>query len=790
VFASRSSQFLTEPVQDAAESASAASVRWLTGALWSGDAVLLVRVADFARRWLSTERIERSLSALQDCVDCEAEVRQVSADLYAIRAEMPEGPEDPTAIVRVWRLSQALASALANDWSAETSTIPAPVTPPLFLGPGPGVGAQGAGSAETSTIPAPVTPPLFLGVGAPGVGAAGLRLVSVDEAPGGPPCEVLPIARTQDLGSIQANLGELNALLEILINHRLHAQFQPIVALRQGRVVGYEALIRGPKGAPLRRPGQLFRAADRARMVPWFDLACQQRCFERAAAERIRDLLFVNMDAEGLAHQDMMDASIADGATRYGLSPDRIVIEVTERQTVGDFPLLRAAIERMRAFGFKIAVDDAGVGYSSLNAIAELRPEFIKIDHGLIRGVDLNSPKRAMLAAFVDYARNIGTAILAEGIETRDELAALIDIGVPFGQGFLLVRPADQLRGITRELRDFARRRFEGRVLLSTGRQGEIGALARNGKSLQAHEPLSAAARLFRKQPDLNDIVIVEEERPVGHLARTAAVPILDAAASPESPEAARPVAELMSTAPLVVQVDAAVDEVVRQVTSNPGITLDADVVLVDREGRFAGLVGVRALMDAATTVEISRNRYANPLTGPPGRVVLEADLEERMVRKEPMAVIRLDIARLGAFNRTYGIANGDTLIQRVAGLIHDASERCGGPADLIAHLGEDDFVVVTTPDAAEEFCRCATRSFDALLRTLYTPEHVRQGFVDVEQPWGKHEQVGLCALVAAGQTNRSRKLAGYARLMEQLEAALRALGSKSASSYAIDRAA
>jgi GGDEF domain-containing protein len=169
--------------------------------------------------------------------------------------------------------------------------------------------------------------------------------------------------------------------------------------------------------------------------------------------------------------------------------------------------------------------------------------------------------------------------------------------------------------------------------------------------------------------------------------------------------------------------------------------------------------------------------------------MVVESELDERMARKAPIALIRLDVARLWAFNRAYGIANGDELIRHVGRLIGDASARCGGPDDLVAHLGEDDFVVLTTPEAAEGICRFATAAFDELLPTLYTPEHVRQGYVDVEHPWGKREQARLCALAAAAQTNRSRRLPGYARLMETLEAMLRTARTRACSAYLIDRA-
>src|SRR5205085_909155 len=179
-------------------------------------------------------------------------------------------------------------------------------------------------------------------------------------------------------------LEELNTLLEIIAHKQLHPQSQQIVTLRDGRIFGYEALIRAPKGVSLKRPGEMFRAADKARMVAWYDMACLEQCFAQAAEQRIKQMLFVNMDAEGLAMLDLQERPLALLAREYGLTPARIVLEITERQRVGDFPSLVRDIVKLREQGFQIAIDDAGAGYSSLRAVAELRPEYVKIDRDLI----------------------------------------------------------------------------------------------------------------------------------------------------------------------------------------------------------------------------------------------------------------------------------------------------------------------------------------------------------------------------------------------------------------------
>src|SRR5438105_3251079 len=127
---------------------------------------------------------------------------------------------------------------------------------------------------------------------------------------------------------LQENLAALNELLETLVNKRLRVQFQPIVDLTCARNYGYEALIRSPQGGILNRPGALFRTADKARLVSWFDLACQELCFEQAKRSGVREYLFINMDAEGLSYYDTGERSLADRAAEVGIPPSRVVLEI------------------------------------------------------------------------------------------------------------------------------------------------------------------------------------------------------------------------------------------------------------------------------------------------------------------------------------------------------------------------------------------------------------------------------------------------------------------------------
>jgi EAL domain-containing protein (putative c-di-GMP-specific phosphodiesterase class I) len=125
-----------------------------------------------------------------------------------------------------------------------------------------------------------------------------------------------------------------------------------------------------------------------------------------------------------------------------GLTPDRVVLEITEKSAIENYELFAEALSELTRRGFSIAVDDVGAGYSGLEKIAHLRPRYLKFDRELIRDIDSSYIRREMTRALKTFASSIGSAIIAEGIERQGELETLIDLGVGYGQGYLLGRPA------------------------------------------------------------------------------------------------------------------------------------------------------------------------------------------------------------------------------------------------------------------------------------------------------------------------------------------------------------
>ena len=569
---------------------------------------------------------------------------------------------------------------------------------------------------------------------------------------------------------MEENLAELNDLLDTIINKRLGAQFQPIVDLRDGMVLGYEALIRGPKGKLLRRFGQMFHVANKASMVAWFDLACQEQCFARAAAVGLRKLLFVNMDAAGLAFLDLHERSLATRARDAGLEPSQIVIEITERQAVEDFPKLAQYIAGLRDEGFKIAIDDAGAGYNSLYTIAEIRPDFVKIDRALVRNLEVRGERRALLAALAQYARRIGTAVLAEGAETREELATLIDLGIAYGQGYLMGKPADDFRGVPRDTREFIRERAELRDRTLVGTAPRLAEIAQSGLALPAETPLTLAAQKFLRDESLTSIVVMEKETIRGILPRSRFAYCLsraDTAGRDALPEL--PLSEWMQPIALKLRDNLPTQETARQVLTRSDIALDSDIVLLDSEGKFAGVAPIRALLESANGTQENRQRYLDALTRLPGRVPLEQAFSARIDSRESFAVLRFDLAHLEPYNRRYGVTLGDGTLIGFARLLRETLAAQGHPEDYLAHLGGDNFLLLTRPDLVARFQATIAAAFHALIPQLHQPEEARRGYYELEERGGTTRRVPLLQLETACVTNEKRRFFNLGQTLEEL---------------------
>lgn len=210
--------------------------------------------------------------------------------------------------------------------------------------------------------------------------------------------------------------------------------FQPIVRWSTKSTFGYEALLRSAEPT-IPTPGALLDAAERLGRT--MEIGRRVRAAVSALDTNPGDaLLFVNINTT-----DLEDESLYDPESPLARLASTVVLEVTERARLEDVSNVRARIARLREMGFRIAIDDLGAGYAGLNSFASLEPEFMKLDRGLVTGLDRSTTKRKLVGAMIQVCSDLGVAALGEGLETPAERDALVDLGCDLLQGYLFARP-------------------------------------------------------------------------------------------------------------------------------------------------------------------------------------------------------------------------------------------------------------------------------------------------------------------------------------------------------------
>ncbi|HVK05343.1 MAG TPA: bifunctional diguanylate cyclase/phosphodiesterase [Armatimonadaceae bacterium] len=570
----------------------------------------------------------------------------------------------------------------------------------------------------------------------------------------------------------------VDALLRVLVEESLTAVFQPVVSLRDGSILGHEALVRGAEASPLARPDDIFACATRMGLLFEVDTLCQRIALATARDRGLtRDgTLFVNIHPASLRERAFHGSPLVRAVEEYGFSPSQVVIELTERQAIHDFAAFERALRAYRDAGFRIAVDDAGAGYSSLQAIAEVSPDFIKVDRSLVRGIDTAQNRRALLAVVSQFASQIGTRLIAEGIETMAEMATLIELGIEFGQGFYLARPGAVPEGqmspevSSRIVSAVQRRR---RTLTGSGVPtiGEMRVPASPEHTLRPNEIVETVQeRFFALDGGDGMAVVGADGRPVGLLMKRS----LQARLSVPYGHAMllrKLVMLVMDADPLVLEADVSMDEALQRLLARGQGKLDDHILVTDESGLYVGHVPARRLLEQMSRLQLSQARYANPLTGLPGNVQVEQEVNARLEADVPLALLYVDLDNFKPFNDRYGVAHGDEVIRALGQALLQTVDERGDANDFVGHLGGDDFLLITTPDAAPAISREVVRRFESAVPLFYAAEdRARGGFVAHDRS-GVLTKFPMLTLSVAGIGNVEHPLQDWLHATEVLGA-------------------
>ena len=251
---------------------------------------------------------------------------------------------------------------------------------------------------------------------------------------------------------------EYEEFYKVMKTANIKSVFQPIISLTDGTVIGYEALSRGPQNSYMQNPEVLLKVAKECGKLWELEELFRSKALESICNSKLNVKIFLNINPEIIDSLKFKNSFTKEYLKKYHLDCENIIFEITERDVIKNMNSFKETIEYCKSQNYQIAIDDAGSGHSGLNRICYIKPHYIKLDMELIRGIDKYSTKQAIVRSMYEFSKLTDCNLIAEGIETEDELKTLIDIGVQYGQGYFIQKPEELIIPIRDEIIEIIKR--------------------------------------------------------------------------------------------------------------------------------------------------------------------------------------------------------------------------------------------------------------------------------------------------------------------------------------------
>lgn len=238
----------------------------------------------------------------------------------------------------------------------------------------------------------------------------------------------------------------------ILKKAKVKTLFQPIISLKDCTVLGYEALSRGPKNSIMNSPEVLMDVSEKYNREWELEALFRCKALKNFSKVNTNSKIFLNVSPKILHSIELKESFTKESLNKYSLKCEDIVLEVTEKDEVIDIEDFKRSIDHYKRQDYEIAIDDSGIGYSGLNRLCKIKPKYIKLDIELICNIDKDETKRAIVKSMHEFCLLSESNLIAEGIETEEQLKTLIEIGVQYGQGYYIQMPNEQILPIENKI--------------------------------------------------------------------------------------------------------------------------------------------------------------------------------------------------------------------------------------------------------------------------------------------------------------------------------------------------
>jgi len=563
---------------------------------------------------------------------------------------------------------------------------------------------------------------------------------------------------------VQSPLG--HALYDVMREKSLTTDFQPIVDVKKQTVYAYEALTRGPESTAFYHPLNLFHAAIDHNCLLELDLLARQvaiKNYKKYETKHNQNVfLFLNVSVQTFLHFEEINAGVTiDCLHKLGISPERVVIEITELQPVEDYELFVKSVMHYREMGFKVAIDDLGGGYNGLRLWSEVCPDFVKIDKHFVTDVHNQKRKQRFIETIVTLAKGMGTKIVAEGVEVKEELFFLREAGVDLVQGYLFKKPKP-IPSVDLDFDWLPSQQYKKQVFNSVE---TVEMLSQPHPFVEFDLPVSKCSKMMLEDPNLEFLPVVKNGSKVKGVVWRKDLMELLARPYGQSLLHRKEVKKIMDHLPIVVDYKMPLVDLSRMLTDTEMEQANGAFVIT-KDGHYHGMGTLNQLLTVMTDLRVQSAQFANPLSGLPGNTAIQKILQQNIENKQAFIVCYVDVDHFKPYNDHYSFEEGDQVIKLIAELLSELSQG----DDFVGHVGGDDFMVVTKDkNRAMDMVNSLLKKFSISIAQFYEKSDREQGGIYAKNRDGKetfYEMMTLSIgvlIVETGAFSHTQELASYA---------------------------
>ena len=543
----------------------------------------------------------------------------------------------------------------------------------------------------------------------------------------------------------QKRCGEETIRLIDLLDHA----FQPIVNIHTGVTLGFEALLRGTDRLGYQQIGDFFEEACREGSLFCLDLALRLKALEKFT--KLKDCrrykLFYNVDNRLIEDREYIPGKTGDILVRFNLPTRNFVFEISEKHDFSDTDNIGKTIHNYRTQGYKIALDDFGVGLSSFRNFHLFDADYVKIDRLFIDGISKDQKKRSIVKSVVDISKKFGIKVVAEGLEEEEDFFVCKELGIDYVQGYLIAKPTidlGELKGRYEYVYELSKKDKRNLLIdreIISDYLIDLKPVCENTKIIDVVEKLG--------QTPYDVLPVVDEEENYkgvifeidlrGYAYSRYGLDLL------QNRTYGKKLEDFLRKIP-TVDIDTPIDNILDRYAEHYE---EHDFIAVLEGDRYVGLLDAKRLLKIVRKKELIIAQNLNPLTKLPGNTLINEFIESSS--QETTYLLYFDFDNFKAFNDRYGFRRGDRLILFFADLL---KKNFRFDEQLIGHIGGDDFFVGIRTNKANEVFRTFLKvieDFNASSPNFYDKEGKEQGYIISKDRFGVERKFPFVSVSGVG---------------------------------------